>query len=110
MAQTEQRMDNGAASAAILAAGIGSAVFGIITTISEVSASFATALNWMRPVGPLSGKAAIGVGVWLVSWIVLGPLWGKRDVRLSSVLVVSAILVAIGLIGTFPPFFYALRG
>jgi hypothetical protein len=91
--------------AAVLAAGIGVAVFGIVVIFSEAIASVGAALAWLKPVGALSGKSIVGVAVWLVAWLVLGLVWKGRDVRHGTVIVVSAILLVVGLLGTFPPFF-----
>ena len=103
-------MKNGTSMAAVLAAGIGVAVFGIIVTLSEAIGSFGAALAWLKPVGALSGKSIIGVAVWLVAWLVLALVWKDREVSHRPVVVVSAILLVVGLLGTFPPFFEIVAG
>lgn len=98
-------LPNGPVAAALLAGGIGAAALGIITTLSEASASIASALNWYNPVGPLSGKTTLSVVIYFVSWIILHNLYRGKDVNFKTISTIAFILLAIGLIGTFPPFF-----
>jgi hypothetical protein len=98
-------MKNGPSMAAVLAAGIGLAVFGVVVILSEAIGSVGAALAWVKPVGALSGKSILGVAVWLVAWLVCGLIWKDREVRHGPVVVVSAVLLVIGLLGSFPPFF-----
>jgi hypothetical protein len=51
---------SGPAAAAILAAGIGALVLGILTTWAEASEGFKEDLQWNDKVGPLSGKTITG--------------------------------------------------
>lgn len=96
----------GPAAAALLAAGIGVAALGVVTTLAEASESFKDWLAFSDDVGPLSGKTIIAVVVWLVAWAILHPL--LRRSRLSSgILIITAILVLIGVAGTFPVIFEA---
>lgn len=90
-------MKNGPSAAAVLAASIGLAVTGIISTVAEAIAAFGKALVWSKPVGDLSGKTIIGIVVWLLSWLVLGLAWKDRDVSFKP--------VVIAFIFTFPPVF-----
>jgi len=96
---------NGSSAAAILAAGIGLAVTGIMTLTSEAIAAWSKALTWSKPVGALSGKTSLGLIAWIVGWIVFGLLWKGKELKLRPVLVVSVILAVVGLMCTFPPFF-----
>ena len=105
MAEERTITSNGSAAAAVLAAGIGSAMLGLIVVLSEASGTLADALNFYNPVGPLSGKTAVPIFVWLVSWAILHELWKERELDLGKVGGVSLVLVALGLLGTFPPFF-----
>ncbi|MGO9410184.1 MAG: hypothetical protein ACLQCB_05455 [Spirochaetia bacterium] len=103
-------MKNGPSAAAVLAAGIGLAVTGIISTLAEAMAAFGKALVWSKPVGDLSGKTIIGIAVWLVCWLILGLAWKDRDVSFRPVVIVSAILLIVGLLFTFPPVFQLIAG
>ena len=101
----QKNLTNGPAAAAILSAGIGSMVLGLFTTLAEAIGSVKKALVFYNPVGPLSGKTTLAVVAWLVAWIILGSLWKNKQVGFTGVFAVSLILIALGLIGTFPPFF-----
>ena len=96
---------NGSSAAAVLAAGIGLTVFGVVTTIAENVSSFLNALAWSKPVGALAGKTTLGLIGWVVAWVVLGILWKDKEVKLRPILAAAAILAVIGLLCTFPPFF-----
>jgi hypothetical protein len=96
---------NGAIAAALAAAGLGCATLGVVTTWAEASPDAADALNWWSPAGPLTGKAGSATGVFFASWFGLHLLWRRRSVPFRPVAIVSAILLGVGLVGTFPPFF-----
>jgi len=103
-------MKNGPSAAAVLAAGIGLAVTGIISTLAEAITAFGKALVWSKPVGDLSGKTIIGIVVWLVVWLILGLAWKNREVNFRPVVIISAILLVVGLFFTFPPVFDLIAG
>lgn len=104
----ENKMDkpNGPVAAALLAGGIGSAVMGAATFANLVSPSsaFSKWLVWYQPVGALAGKSSLAIISFLLAWIILGLVWRKKQVRFGRIALISFILLAIGLIGTFPPF------
>jgi len=101
---TETLLKNGKAAAALLAGGIGSFVMGLVTTLSEAS-SFGSALSWYKPAGPLSGKTTVAVIVWLIAWAVLGNQWKDKDVDFDKISMIALVLLLLGILGTFPPFF-----
>jgi hypothetical protein len=103
--EQQKNLTNGRAVAAILAAGIGSMVLGLFTTLAEAIGPVKKVLNLYDPVGPLSGKTTFAVVAWLVAWILLGSLWRNKQIGFARVYIASLILIALGLIGTFPPFF-----
>jgi lysylphosphatidylglycerol synthetase-like protein (DUF2156 family) len=109
MAQMAKTRPNGPVAAAFLAAGIGSFTLGLLTTGAAASAGLANALRWSTPVGPLSGKSTGAVIVWLIVWAVLAPRWRGKEVALESIYRWTLILVALGLLLTFPPFFEAFE-
>ena len=76
----ETKRSNGLAAATLLAGGIGAFFMGLITVLSEAAASIGKALNWINPVGPLSGKTITTVVVWLIVWVVLGNAWKKKHI------------------------------
>ncbi|MGW5188285.1 hypothetical protein ACWEOO_03450 [Kribbella sp. NPDC004138] len=95
----------GPAVAAVLAVGIGALTLGVVTTVAEMSTSVSDWLNWYNRVGPLSGKTILTVAVWLLSWAVLHATLRRRAVMSRAVVLTAVILIALGLLGTFPPFF-----
>jgi fluoride ion exporter CrcB/FEX len=98
-------LPSGPAAAALLAAGIGSLVLGILTTWAEASESFKEDLQWNDRVGPLSGKTIIASIAFFASWLVLHLIWRRSNPPLQRIVLISAILIVLGLIGTFPTFF-----
>jgi hypothetical protein len=95
----------GPVAAALLAAGIGALVLGILTTWAEASATFADNLNWHDPVGPLSGKTILSSASFFVAWAILAIVLRGKDPAPGPVFTLTAILVLLGLLGTFPTFF-----
>ena len=95
----------GPAFAAIIAAGLAFAVLGATTTLAEVFDGFGDWLVFSGRVGMLSGETIIAIAVYFVFWAGLAFLWRRSDPPLLPVAVVTAVLVAAGLLGTFPPFF-----
>ena len=102
---TEILLKNGKAAAALLAGGIGALIMGLMTTLSEAIASLGPALNWYNPVGPLSGKTTLTVIIWLIVWSILGSQWKDKDVDFDKIFMISMILLLVGILFTFPPFF-----
>jgi hypothetical protein len=102
----ERDLPTGPAAAALLAAGVGAAALGLFTTLAEASEGFKDWLAFTDEVGPLSGKTTYAVAVWLVAWVVIH--WLVRPKALTrTVLIVTAVLVGLGVLGTFPVFFEA---
>jgi hypothetical protein len=110
MQQDTSAATNGAAAAAILAAGIGSVVLGLLTTLAAASRPFNTILAFYGPTGPLSGKTTLAVLIWLATWLLLHRTWKNRQVNFGPVFISTLMLIALGLLGTFPPFFEAFGG
>jgi hypothetical protein len=95
----------GPISAAILAAGVGALALGAFTTLAEASTSVKNWLQWSDQVGPLSGKTIMAVVVWLVSWVGL-HLWLRgKTYETRRALNIALVLIALGVLGTFPTFF-----
>ncbi|MFI2368092.1 hypothetical protein [Streptomyces sp. NPDC018833] len=95
----------GPISAAIIAAGVGAAVLGLLTTLAEASTGVSDGLNWNNAVGPLSGKTTLAVVVWLLAWGVLHTVLRDKPYETVRALVLGLVLIALGILGTFPPFF-----
>jgi hypothetical protein len=110
MQQNNDPTNNGPAAAAFLAAGIGSLALALFVILAEAMTSVKNALNFYGPVGPLSGKTTMAIVIWLLSWIILHSAWKNKQVSFASVFTASLILIILGLLGTFPPFFDLFGG
>jgi fluoride ion exporter CrcB/FEX len=95
----------GPAVAALLAVGIGAFVLGLLTTLAEASTTIREWLQLTDAVGPLSGKTTFAVIAWLAAWGVLHLALRERGRLTTGVLVTTGVLLAAGLVGTFPVFF-----
>jgi hypothetical protein len=108
-APAEVEPPSGPAAALILAGGIAVFCMGLVTTLGEASTGIADGLQWNDRVGPLSGKTLITVIVFAAAWVLLHTLWRRSNPPLRSITVASAVLIVLGLIGTFPTFFQAFE-
>lgn len=104
---TEDTRPSGPAAAVLLAAGIGSLVLGLLTTLAEVSEGLKETLQLTDPVGPLSGKTVGATVAFFLAWPILHIAMKDRSPRLAAIFSWTAILVILGLIMTFPPVFEA---
>jgi hypothetical protein len=96
---------NGPVAAVLLATGIGSLVLAVLVVWAEASESFKDSLAYSDRVGPLSGKTIWAVVAFVVSWAGLHAGLRRRDVNLRAVWMITLALLALGLLGTFSPFF-----
>jgi hypothetical protein len=96
---------NGPAAAALLAAGAGSLALGIFTVWNEASTGMHDLLELDTGVGPLSGKTLFAIVAYVVAWLILAPLMWRRTLSWTPVLILTAVLLIGGYIGTFPEFF-----
>jgi multisubunit Na+/H+ antiporter MnhB subunit len=92
---------NGVTLAAILAAGIGGFAMGLFVILHEAGVFSAPSLY--APAGALSGRSTFAVVVWLVAWGVLHARWNRQEVAAVPVFRLTLALVALGVLGTFPP-------
>jgi hypothetical protein len=100
----------GPVAAVFIAAGAGGVVLGILTTLAEASGSIKDALQLNDRVGPLSGKTIFAVLVFLILWGVLHAAWKRKDPAPGKVFLWSWILMAVGVVLTFPVFFQLFAG
>jgi len=105
MMNQKSETTNGLITAAMLAAGIGCFFLGLNTSLAQGSKAIGNMLNFYNPVGPLGGKTIVAIVLWLVSWAILASKWRDREVDFGKVYNITLILVALGLLGTFPLFF-----
>jgi hypothetical protein len=108
-APAEVEPPSGPAAALILAGGIAVFCMGLVTTLGEASTGIADGLQWNDRVGPLSGKTLITVIVFAAAWVLLHTLWRRSNPPLRSITITSAVLIVLGLVGTFPTFFQAFE-
>ena len=92
---------NGAAMAAILAAGIGAGAMAFFVILNEAGLFAAPALY--GPAGGVTGRTTFATLVWLVVWGVLHTRWRTREIAPGCVFGVTLVLIGAGVLGTFPP-------
>jgi hypothetical protein len=97
----------GPVAAAVLATGIGAVVLGVLTTLNEASTDVHDFLEFTDDVGPLSGKTTLAVIAYFGSWAILHGVWRRQNPALRPILIATLVLVALGILGTFPTFFQA---
>lgn len=92
---------DGAAMAAIVAAGIGAFAMAMFVLLHE--AGIFSAPSLYGPAGALSGRSTFAVAVWLAAWGVLHARWHGRDVGSGRLIALTLVLIALGIVGTYPP-------
>ena len=95
----------GPISAAIIAGGIGAFALGLLTTLAEMNETIKGWLELKTSVGPLSGKTTFAVVIWLVAWAVMHAMLKSTRYETRRAFGIALILIALGVIGTFPTFF-----
>ena len=95
----------GPVTAAFYAVGIGSILLGLFTTLAEANETIADKLQLSDRVGPLSGKTIFAVIIWAVSWAILHLVLRDKDPAPRKVFTWTGVMVAIGIVLTFPIFF-----
>jgi hypothetical protein len=93
---------NGAAAAAFLAVGIGAAGLGLVVLLDAAGLFSVPALY--GPAGGVSGRTTAGVLIWLIAWAALHHRWKRRDLALGRVSAAGLLLIGLGLLFMFPPF------
>lgn len=105
MATTSRSMTsrevNGGAMAAFLGGGIGAFTMGAVVLLDEAGIFAAPTLY--TPAGGVSGRTTLATIVWLIAWVVLHNRWKAREIAPGRVGAVTLILIALGVLGTFPP-------
>jgi hypothetical protein len=96
---------SGPAAAVVLAAGLASFTLGLLSVLTAASASVSDALTLSDRVGDLSGLTMASTAVFFGTWAVLAVTWRHANPPLVRVAAVAAVLISLGLLGTFPPFF-----
>ena len=87
---------DGPAAAAVLAAGVGTFVTGVLTALAPASECLRNFLTWYKPAGPLSGKTAGGLVVWLAVWLILSGLIPLLSISIGgSVMAILAVAAGV---------------
>jgi hypothetical protein len=94
---------SGSGAAALLAAGLGAFALAILSIAGDQIAGFKRRMIFYRPTGPLSGVTTSAITVWLVAWGLLEWRWRRRSVATGKIAAAALILLALGLLLTFPP-------
>jgi hypothetical protein len=92
---------NGAAMAALLAAGIGAFAMAFFVILNEAGLFAAPILY--GPAGGVTGRTTFATLVWLVVWGGLHMRWRAREMAPGRVFALTLVLVGAGVLGTFPP-------
>jgi hypothetical protein len=99
---------SGPAAAVLLAAGFGSSALGLLSVLTAASDAVSGVLTLSDRVGDLSGVTTVAAGVFFAAWGVLAVAWRGANPPLGRIVATTAILVTLGLLGTFPPLFNAV--
>lgn len=99
---TRETLNSGPAAAAFLAAGIGALAMGSLTVLTAFG--LLATPDFYPPVGGLTGKVAIALGLWLIAWVVLHWRWSRPGMDLSRIWVPTLVMTGLGVLGTFLPF------
>jgi hypothetical protein len=92
---------NGSAMAAFLGGGIGAFAMGVVVILNEAGVFAAPALY--APAGGVSGRTTVATIVWLMAWAILHNRWKAREIAPGRAGALTLILIAAGVLGTFPP-------
>ena len=92
---------NGSAMAAFLGAGIGSFAMGAIVLLNEAGILAAPAVY--APAGGVSGRTTLATVAWLIAWGLLHYRWKGREIATGRVSALTLVLLALGILATFPP-------
>ena len=101
----EDARPSGPAAAVVLAAGLGCFLLGLLTVLTVASGAFSDAMTFSERVGDLAGVTTIATIVFFAAWIGLALAWRRADPPLARVAALAGLLIALGLLGTFPPFY-----
>jgi hypothetical protein len=98
---TTSREANGSAMAAFVGGGIGAFAMGAVVLLNEAGIFAAPTLY--APAGGVSGRTTLATIVWLIAWAVLHNRWTGREIAPGRIGAVTLILIALGVLATFPP-------
>lgn len=108
--ESGSEIQNGAAAAAILSAGVGCFSVSVFGLLSDAFPALAHFLNFYNPTGPLSGVTTTAIMVWLFLWAILSRSWKRRSLPMGRINTIAFLLLGIGMLLSFPPFGDFLQG
>ena len=95
-------------SIAFLAGGIGLLVMSLSHLAADLTGGapgpVGKALQLHAGIGPYSGKQALGVVAWLISWYLLNKILEKKDIEPNKIMLWTCGLYVIATLLIFPPF------
>jgi hypothetical protein len=103
-------LPNGPGAAAILAAGIGSAALGVFALTNDAFPAINRFFTFYTPTGGLSGVTTTAIVVWVIAWFVLARRWSGQTVAMAKVNLAAFVLLAVGVLLTFPPVMDLIQG
>lgn len=110
MSDDAPEQKNGAAAAAILAAGFGCFAVSLCAWLGDAVPALKGFLTFYNPTGPLSGVTTCGIIAWLIVWVVLSRMWSGKTIAMRKSNAVAFVLLGVGFLLTFPPFGDFLQG
>lgn len=109
MSDADASPANGPIAAALLSCAVGCFALGVLAVTADGSKRLASHLIFYRPTGPLSGVTTLAIAVWLLCWSVLAACWNSKTLAFGRICLAAFVLLALGLLLTFPPFGDLLR-
>jgi hypothetical protein len=104
-AEPERARPSGPAAAVVLSAALGCLTLGVLSVLTAAKEGASDALTLSERVGDISGITTASAAVFFASWAVLAVAWRRADPPLVRIAAAAGLLIALGLLGTFPPFF-----
>jgi len=101
----ESARPSGPAAAVVLSAALGCLTLGVLSVLTAAEERFSDPLTVSDRVGDISGITTASAAVFFASWAVFAVVWRRADPSLARVAAAAGLLIALGLLGTFPPFF-----
>ena len=101
--ETSAGLPNGSGAAAILSAGFGAFMVGVLAIAADKLPSIKSLMIFYKPMGPLSGVTTVAILIWLLTWGILEARWRKRNVALTPICTMAFFLLGLSLLLTFPP-------
>jgi hypothetical protein len=75
----------------------------IVALAADKSASVKGHLTFYKPTGPLSGVTTVAILIWLITWGILEWCWREKTAAIRPISAIALLLLALGLVLTFPP-------